>query len=98
MATNGDAVNVVTVKVALVAPAGIVTLPGNCASLVSAIDRRTTAPPAGAGAVRVTVPVAGASPTTVRLEVPGPTPFGGFQSRVAGTTGGVTASGDVRGP
>src|SRR5439155_8079410 len=80
-----------TVKVALVAPAGIVTLPGTVelpgvCPVKSMVDRMITAPPAGAGAVRVTVPVEDAGPTTVRMEVPGPTTFGEVNSRVAGTT------------
>jgi len=92
-----------TVKVALVAPAGIVTLPGTvelpgaCPVAKSTVDRMTTAPPAGAGAVKVTVPVEDAGPTTVRTGVPGSTTFAGLSSRVAGARGGVTASGIVRG-
>jgi hypothetical protein len=47
---------VVTANVALVAPAGIVTLGGTLASALL-VDNDTTAPPFGAGAVSVTVPV-----------------------------------------
>ena len=49
--------NVLTVKVALVAPAGIVTLAGAVARLVLLLESVITTPPAGAAALRVTVPV-----------------------------------------
>jgi hypothetical protein len=50
-----------TVKVALVAPAGMVTVPGTeHAALLS--ESVTTAPPAGAGPFRVTVPVEACRP------------------------------------
>jgi hypothetical protein len=48
--------DVLIVKVALVAPAGTVTLDGTLAA-PSSLERKTRAPPAGAGPVRVTVPV-----------------------------------------
>jgi hypothetical protein len=56
---------VVTVKVALVLPTATVALAGTVAAEVRLLDRVTTAPPDGAGPVRVTVPVDGAGPFTV---------------------------------
>ena len=50
-------VRVVTVKVALVLPAGTVTLAGTVAAAVLPLVRVTTAPPVGAAALKVTVPV-----------------------------------------
>ena len=56
----------VTVKVAVVAPAGMVKLAGTVAGLpVPPALNKPEAPPAGAGAVRVTVPVEVAQHTTV---------------------------------
>jgi hypothetical protein len=55
---------VVTVKVALVAPAGTVTLAGTVAA-VELSESDTAAPPAGAAAVNVTVPVDELPPTTL---------------------------------
>ena len=73
---------VVTVKFALVAPAGTVTLAG---TLVAAefSDRETTAPPPAAAALRVTVPVEELPPTTLvglseTAESVGPPPPGGL--------------------
>jgi len=51
------------VNVALIDPACTVTLAGTMTG--SPPDNDTTAPPAGAGAVRVRVPVTGFPPTTV---------------------------------
>ena len=55
---------VVTVKVALVAPAGTVTLNGTVAA-VELHERETDPPPLGAGALKVTVAVDDAPPTTL---------------------------------
>ena len=54
---------VVTVKVALVAPALTVALVGTWAAALL-LDRVTTAPPAGAGPFSVTVPVEELPPST----------------------------------
>lgn len=56
---------VVTLKVALVSPAATVTLTGTWAAVVLLLDRVTTAPPVGAGPLRVTVPVDPLPPTTL---------------------------------
>ena len=52
----------VTVNVALVEPAAIVTLAGTVAAFVLLLDSVTSAPPDGAAAVSVAVPVAFALP------------------------------------
>src|SRR5436853_7563326 len=59
MVTAVDATTavVVTVKLALLPPAGTVTLDGRAAMLGLPLDRETTAPPLGDGPLRVTVPV-----------------------------------------
>src|SRR5215203_912344 len=53
-----------TVKVALVDPAGTVTLAGTVAAAVLLLDNETGRPPDGAAEVRVMVPVAELPPTT----------------------------------
>jgi hypothetical protein len=55
---------VVTLNVAVVAPAATVTLAGTCAAVVLLLDRVTTAPPVGACPVKVTVPVDEVPPIT----------------------------------
>src|SRR5215216_2260582 len=55
---------VVTAKVALVDPAGTVTLAGTVAAAVLLLDNETVKPPDGAAEVRVMVPVAELPPTT----------------------------------
>ena len=57
---------VFTGKVAVVAPAGTVTLPLGTVAAVLLLERETTAPPLGAGPFRVTVPVGeGVPPVTL---------------------------------
>ncbi|MDA1325205.1 MAG: hypothetical protein O3C34_10690 [Proteobacteria bacterium] len=75
---------VFTVKLALVAPAGTVTLVGTVAATLL-LDSVTTAPPLGAAPLKVTVPVTGLPPTTLvgltdNAEIVGP------------STGGVTTA------
>jgi len=60
-----ETARVETVKFALVAPAGTVTVLGTVATFVLLLLRFTTNPPDGAGAVRVTVPVLLLPPTTL---------------------------------
>jgi hypothetical protein len=55
---------VVIVKVAVAAPGATVTLAGTCAAAVLLLVRVTTAPPDGAGPVKVTVPVDDVPPIT----------------------------------
>ena len=56
---------VLTGKVALVAPAGTVTLPATVAAAELLLDSVTGAPPPGAGPSSVTVPVELLPPATV---------------------------------
>src|SRR6266699_4004782 len=67
MVTAVDAVTtlVLTVKVALVAPTGTVTLEGTVAAAVLLLESVTCAPPAGAGPLNVTVPVEEFPPATL---------------------------------
>jgi len=63
-ATVDVTVDVVTMKVALVAPAGTVTVPGTTAAGLL-LTSTTDAPAAGAAAASVTVPVADVPPLTL---------------------------------
>src|SRR5258708_6556662 len=54
-----------TWKVALLAPDGTVTVAGTVATAVLLLERDTSAPPVGAGALSVTVPVEGEPPLTL---------------------------------
>ena len=56
---------VVTVKAALVAPAGMVTLAGTVATTMLLLVRETTAPPVSAGPLSMTLPVEGDPPLTL---------------------------------
>jgi len=77
---------VLTVKVALVDPDGMVALAGTVAADVLLLDSDTAAPPAGAGPLRVTVPTEELPPVTVD----------GFSVSET-STGGITVSDAVRG-
>ncbi len=67
MLTGVEAVTarVVTVNVALVAPAGMVTLAGTVAAVVSLLEREMMAPLEGAGPLSVALPVEGDPPLTL---------------------------------
>ena len=67
MVTEVDAATalVLTVNVALVAPAATVTLEGTLAAVVLLLERVTCAPPVGAGPLSVTVPVEEFPPVTL---------------------------------
>src|SRR4029077_1657336 len=56
---------VLTVNVALVAPAATVTLDGTLAAVVLLVERVTSAPPDGAAPLNVTVPVEEFPPVTL---------------------------------
>ena len=79
---------VVTVKVVLVAPAATVTLAGTVA-VAALLESVTTAPPAGAAALKVAVPVEKLPPTTL-------VGFSASVLRLAGGGTGVTVSVAVR--
>ena len=78
---------VFTVKVVLVAPAGMVTLEGTVAAAVLLLESVTCAPPAGAGPFSVTVPVEDPSRPPITLV--------GFSASEE-TIGGITVSVAVR--
>src|SRR5947199_5816052 len=89
MVTVVDAVTplVLTVNVALVAPAATVTLEGTLAAPVLLLESATCAPPAGAGPLSVTVPVEDCIPPTTLVG------FSESEERVgAGGAAGVTVS------
>jgi hypothetical protein len=67
MVTGVDVVTalVLTVNVALLAPAATVTVAGTVAVDVLLLEREMAAPPVGAGPLSVTVPVEGDPPVTL---------------------------------
>src|SRR5258705_294445 len=79
---------VLTVNVALVAPATTVTLAGTRATVVLLLESATCAPPAGAGPLNVTAPVDEFPPVTlVGLNVSGASVGAGGAQGVASGTG-----------
>ena len=56
---------VLTVNVALLAPAATVTVAGTVAVDVLLLERETTAPPVGAGPLSITVPAEGDPPVAL---------------------------------
>jgi len=88
MVTVVDAVTplLLTVNVALVAPAATVTLEGTVAAAVLLLESATCAPPAGASPLSVTVPVEELPPVTLVGFSPSEARLGG------GGAAGVTAS------
>src|SRR2546422_4458717 len=87
MVTGVDAVTelAVTVKLALLAPPGMVTLAATLATDLLLLERVTNAPPAGAAALKVTVPVEDVGPTTLV----------GLSARLESVTGGGGGGGGV---
>jgi len=80
-------IDVLTVKVALTLPAGMVTMDGTLAAPLL-LESMTCAPPAGAGPLSVTVPVENCTPPTTLVG------FSVSEATVMG--GGVTVSEAVR--
>jgi hypothetical protein len=64
-AVTGEVVTLKTAVAAPAAPAGTVTLAGTVVKVVLLLDRETTAPPLGAGALNVRLPVEGDPPLTL---------------------------------
>jgi hypothetical protein len=64
-AVEAETALVLTVKVALVAPAATVTLEGTLAAVVLLLESATVAPPAGAAPLNATVPVEEFPPVTL---------------------------------
>jgi hypothetical protein len=71
---------VLTGKLAVVAPAATVTLDGTVATAGLLLESVTTAPPAGAGPLKLTIPVADVPPFTQLGEI-------ASEERVAGDVG-----------